>query len=757
MPIIRRYAITILFVLFVFSSVFAQAQTTTTGLTITAAATGERVRITAPASIVQLHVEVYAPTGQKLLDQEIRGGNIFDWHLQDGQAQRLAPGSYVCVVTAKSISGKLTQKIGTVTVEEKTASVQTANSQQLSPLQAQAIGPVEENSSWTIPGSDEPQTPTVIANDGKDGQMIRGRGALTFRIGNFFSGIDTEQMRLTEEGNVGVGTSEPKARLDVAGTVRAERFLVTKPTKTTSGDPVPTTDAAEATQVLAAGAGTWNRLAKWMDDTGTLGDSVISESGGNIGIGTTTPEFDTHLQVQGTAPGAQIRSYSTSSTGTNYGIDSGATGIGSSSNVGGFFMASGAGTNKAIYISGVSAKEYNWALYSDAAAQSFFSGNVGIGTKYPARALHIKTASDQQLLLDNDGGTYTSLYFANNGLVKGNVYLNNPTNEFRVGGTGLDTATVFTANGDVERMKINGNGNVGIGVTSPGSRLTVAGTIETTSGGIKFPDGTTQTTAGVVSATYVQKAGDTMTGTLNVPAIKFPDGTTQSTAGVRRNGDTMTGQLRLPVNGLVVGDGSLVVSSTVTPSGSAVGIGIYPECCGNSKVYVRGNGEYIGIQSFGSTIAFSGTGEGPNGEGVWGNGEAIGVTGKSTNGIGVKAFTYTGIGTSVWSGTGNIIEGWSQYDVPTNAWSRKFFFAHDGTLNLPANGLVAGTNQLVLSGGGVGIGTNSPRTQLQVTSGDVFVETQGKGIILKATDGPGCFRVTVNNAGTLTATSVACP
>ena len=51
---------------------------------------------------------------RKSADEEIRGGNVFDWHLQDGQAQRLAPGAYVCVVTAKSISGKLTQKIGTV-------------------------------------------------------------------------------------------------------------------------------------------------------------------------------------------------------------------------------------------------------------------------------------------------------------------------------------------------------------------------------------------------------------------------------------------------------------------------------------------------------------------------------------------------------------------------------------------------------------------------------------------------------------------
>src|SRR5262249_250583 len=38
-------------------------------------------------------------------------------------------------------------------------------------------------------------------------------------------------------------------------------------------------------------------------------------------------------------------------------------------------------------------------------------------------------------------------------------------------------------------------GNVGIGITTPGSRLSVLGMIETTLGGYKFPDGTIQTTA----------------------------------------------------------------------------------------------------------------------------------------------------------------------------------------------------------------------------------------------------------------------
>ena len=44
-------------------------------------------------------------------------------------------------------------------------------------------------------------------------------------------------------------------------------------------------------------------------------------------------------------------------------------------------------------------------------------------------------------------------------------------------------------------MRLTENGNVGIGTYTPGSKLTVAGTIESTTGGIKFPDGTVQTTA----------------------------------------------------------------------------------------------------------------------------------------------------------------------------------------------------------------------------------------------------------------------
>jgi len=60
-------------------------------------------------------------------------------------------------------------------------------------------------------------------------------------------------------------------------------------------------------------------------------------------------------------------------------------------------------------------------------------------------------------------------------------------------------------------------GNVGVGTSSPAQKLSVAGTVESTTGGFKFPDGTTQTSA----ASGGIEPGDTLvTGrTLSSPAF----------------------------------------------------------------------------------------------------------------------------------------------------------------------------------------------------------------------------------------------
>src|SRR5204862_8136709 len=85
---------------------------------VTAAATGERVRFTAPSTVQQMRLEVYNAVGVKLFDNEVRGGNVLDWRLQDGQAEPLADGAYLCLVTVKYVSGRLSQKLGAVTIEQ---------------------------------------------------------------------------------------------------------------------------------------------------------------------------------------------------------------------------------------------------------------------------------------------------------------------------------------------------------------------------------------------------------------------------------------------------------------------------------------------------------------------------------------------------------------------------------------------------------------------------------------------------------------
>src|SRR5713101_9172685 len=134
-------------ILLVVSIVCAQEQLPASSgrstITVTAAATADRVRFTAPSTVVQMRIEVYASNGEKLFDNEIRGGNVIDWHLQDGRAERLSDGSYLCVITSKSLSGRMSQKLGEVTIENAAASVKPIDATQLTAQQTQAVGPLE--------------------------------------------------------------------------------------------------------------------------------------------------------------------------------------------------------------------------------------------------------------------------------------------------------------------------------------------------------------------------------------------------------------------------------------------------------------------------------------------------------------------------------------------------------------------------------------------------------------------------------------
>ncbi|HJW27894.1 MAG TPA: hypothetical protein VJ508_01460, partial [Saprospiraceae bacterium] len=62
----------------------------------------------------------------------------------------------------------------------------------------------------------------------------------------------------------------------------------------------------------------------------------------------------------------------------------------------------------------------------------------------------------------------------------------------------------------------------------------------------------------------------------------------------------------------------------------------------------------------------------------------------------------------------------------------------------------------ITNNGNVGIGTEDPKSKLQIQDGDVYLDNSANGVILKSPDG-NCWRLTVGNNGVVSTTSITCP
>ena len=261
----------------------ALAQTIVSEPVVTIAATKERVRITAPNTVVQLRLEIYDQWARKIFDTEQRGGSVLDWHFQASSGGRVLDGSYVCVVTIKDLSGRFTQRRAAVEVA------------------AQTVTARSESEGLSVVKTDEITPATLITHDGEQAQLTRTRGAFSFRFGDFFRGRDVAQMTLTEAGDLGIGTATPQARLDVAGDVRVSGLIRANGVQFPDGSVQVTSLSGRRDKDgnflpdAIAGTGTQNRLAKWIDNAGTLGDSVVTETNGNVGIGNANPATLLHI------------------------------------------------------------------------------------------------------------------------------------------------------------------------------------------------------------------------------------------------------------------------------------------------------------------------------------------------------------------------------------------------------------------------------------------------------------------------------
>jgi hypothetical protein len=110
------------------------------------------------------------------------------------------------------------------------------------------------------------------------------------------------------------------------------------------------------------------------------------------------------------------------------------------------------------------------------------AGNVGVGTTAPEERLHVLNNADDAIVkIESPGSSYEARmevhkfdsYSAGVGYYPGNANLRLRTN--------TNTAIVFEPNG-TEAMRVNQNGNVGIGTTSPADELHVEGSIRMVDG-----------------------------------------------------------------------------------------------------------------------------------------------------------------------------------------------------------------------------------------------------------------------------------
>lgn len=85
---------------------------------ITVAASGARVRFAAIGAVERMRLEVFDPSGSPVFDTGFKPGNVRDWPVVGTDGRLLPDSTYLCVVTVREVSGRLSFKQGTILVED---------------------------------------------------------------------------------------------------------------------------------------------------------------------------------------------------------------------------------------------------------------------------------------------------------------------------------------------------------------------------------------------------------------------------------------------------------------------------------------------------------------------------------------------------------------------------------------------------------------------------------------------------------------
>ena len=255
-------------------------------------------------------------------------------------------------------------------------------------------------------------------------QLFADNAASNIVFGYGSSTAFTERMRIMGNGNVGIGINIPTAKLHVNGTMKI-------------------TDGTQGLgKVLTSDA---NGLATWATPTGigwsASGADIYNSNAGNVGVGTNAPAYILDVNSR-----MRIRHNGTNTAGIwlNKSDNTEGSFIGNVNDTTlGFWGPAGAGSYKAV----IDVK----------------NGAVGIGVLDPKVPLSFESSTGNKISLYGNNTTNVYGLGVQGGLLQ--VFSDNASSDI---GFGYGSSTTFT-----EKMRVKGNGNVGIGTNNPTATLDV--------------------------------------------------------------------------------------------------------------------------------------------------------------------------------------------------------------------------------------------------------------------------------------------
>ena len=295
----------------------------------------------------------------------------------------------------------------------------------------------------------------------------------------------------TNTGNVGIGTTAPNRKLELFGDVAGLSF------EAFTGSPNSGAIRFGDNSGWKFHFGRSRNSIGGALNSGTAGALMTIQDNGNVGIGTTSP--DVTLQVHHSSsntntaniqlPDLSFAFRNTSNTNGNMSLIS-------------FQDAAGFGTAQIGAIQGDQVNHRGNLVFFTRDGAGFgermrirSNGNIGIGTTTAANAkLHVFQGSAgvseyvlggaPELTLESTG--ITDLHFLSPDTGSGRIWFGSPSSNITGGiiyqhsSTPANGFLSFIAGNNTERIRVQGNGNVGIGTLAPNFKLDVNGEINAT-------------------------------------------------------------------------------------------------------------------------------------------------------------------------------------------------------------------------------------------------------------------------------------